>query len=102
MNATIAESAAKELESLAVHIPNVFDSDARALALRMYYTEVPNEMSPSDALTNVSHIFLVCSRMVKRWVELWESTGEEALLDGCSSTEESDPSILFFLSEHCV
>ena len=28
-------------------------------------------------------------------VELWESTGEEALLDGHSSTEESDPSILF-------
>ena len=30
-SATIAESAAKELESLAVHMPNVSDSDARAL-----------------------------------------------------------------------
>ena len=41
-NATIAESASKELESLAVHMPNVSDSDARALAVRMYYIEVAN------------------------------------------------------------
>ena len=54
---TIAESAAKELESLAVHMPNVSHSDARALALRMYYIEVSNEMSPTDAQTNVSHMF---------------------------------------------
>ena len=94
-NATIAESAAKELESLAVHMPNVSDSDARAFALRMYYIEVFNGMSPTDAQTNVSQMFLVSSRTVQRWVELWESTGEEALLDGRSSTEESDPSILF-------
>ena len=32
-NATIAESASKELESLAVHMPNVPESDARALVL---------------------------------------------------------------------
>ena len=32
-NATITESAAKELESRAVHMPNVSDSDARAFAL---------------------------------------------------------------------
>ena len=56
-NATIAESAAKELESLAVHMPNVSHSDARAFALRMYYIEVSNEMSPTDAQTNVSHMF---------------------------------------------
>ena len=94
-NATIAESAAKELESLAVHMPNVSDSDVRAFALRMYYIEVSNGMSPTDAQTNVSQMFLLCSRTVKRWIELWESTGEEALLDGRSSTEDSDPSILF-------
>ena len=40
------ESASKELESLAVHMPNVSDSDARALAVRMYYIEVSNGMSP--------------------------------------------------------
>ena len=33
--------------------------------------------------------------MFQNGVELWESTGEEALLDGRSSTEESDQSILF-------
>mgnify|MGYP006374154819 CR=1 FL=1 len=67
-NATIAESAAKELESLAVHMPNVSDSDARAFALRMYYIEVSNGMSPTDAQTNVSQMFLVSSRTVQRWV----------------------------------
>ena len=76
-NATIAESASKELESLAVHMPNVSDSDARALAVRMYYIEVSNGMSPTDAQSNVSQMFLVCFRTVKRWVELWESTGEK-------------------------
>ena len=48
----------------------------------MYYIEVSNGMSPTDAQTNVSQMFLVCSRTVQRWVELWESIGEEALLDG--------------------
>ena len=62
-------------------MPNVSDSDARALAVRMYYIEVSNGMSPTDAQTNVSQMFAVCSRTVKRWVELWESTGEEALQD---------------------
>ena len=63
-NASIAEYATKELQSLAVHMPNVSDSDARALALRMYYIEVSNGMSPSDALTNVSEMFLVSPRTV--------------------------------------
>ena len=94
-NATIAESAAKELESLAIHMPNISDSEARVFALRMFYIEVSNGMSPTDAQTNVSQMYLVCFRMVQRWVELWESTGEEAFLDSRSSTEESDPSILF-------
>ena len=53
-NATIAENAAKELESLAVHMPNVSDSEARAFALRMFYIEVS---TPTDAQTNVSQMF---------------------------------------------
>ena len=63
-------------------MPNVSDSEARAFALRMFYIEVSNGMSPTDAQTNVSQMFLVCSRTVQRWVELWESIGEEALEDG--------------------
>ena len=35
------------VESLAVRMPNVSDSDGRAFALRMYYIEVSNEMSPT-------------------------------------------------------
>ena len=64
-------------------MPNVSDSDARTLALRMYmyYIELSNGMSPSGALTNVSEMFLVSPRTVRRWVELWETTGEEVLLD---------------------
>ena len=75
----IAESASKELARVprCIHMPNVSDSDARALAVRMYYIEVSNVMSPTDAQTNVSQMFLICSRTVKRWVELWESTGEK-------------------------
>ena len=42
-NATIAESASKELESLTVHMPNVSDGDARALVLHR------------DVQRNVSH-----------------------------------------------
>ena len=56
-NATIAESVAKELESLAVHMPNVSDSEAIAFSLRMFYIEVSNGMSPTDAQTNVSQMF---------------------------------------------
>ena len=78
----------RSTNNLTPKTPNVSDSDARALAVRMYYIEVSNGMSPTDAQTNVSQMFLVCSRTVKRWVELRESTGEEALPDGRSSTEE--------------
>ena len=34
------EIASKELESLAQHMPNLSDIDARTLALRMYYIEL--------------------------------------------------------------
>ena len=80
-NASIVECAAKELQSLAVHMPNVSDCDARTFALQMYYIEVSNAMSSSGALTNVSEMLLVSPRTVRRWVELWETTGEEVLLD---------------------
>lgn len=53
-----AQCAAKELKSFAVHMLNM-----------------SNRMSPSDAQTNECQIFLVCSRAVHRWVELWETTG---------------------------
>ena len=91
---TICESAAKELDSLSAHMPNLPDTDARTLALRMYYIEVSNGMHCGDAETNVNQMFLVSPTTVRRWVTLWESTGEEALLDGRSSNHESDPSIL--------
>ena len=42
-------------------MPNVSDSDARTLALRMYYIEVSKGMSTSDVLTNASEMFLVTS-----------------------------------------
>ena len=35
--ASIAESATKELQSLAEFMPNLADTDARTLALRLYY-----------------------------------------------------------------
>ena len=75
------ESAFKELESLAVHMPDVSDSDAckSACSTNVLHRGVQRNVS-TDAQTNVSQMFLVCSRTVKRWVELWESTGEEALL----------------------
>ena len=40
-----------------VHMPNVSDCEARAFALRMFYIEVSNGMSPTDAQTNVSQMF---------------------------------------------
>ena len=86
MTTTIAESAAKELESLAVHMPNVSDSDARAFALRMYYIEVSNEMSPTDAQTNVSHMFLVCSRTIGR---IWYVYSEGLQFFGCTFCDSS-------------
>ena len=35
--------AADELDSLAEHMPDISDSDARVLALRMYYIELAEE-----------------------------------------------------------
>ena len=41
-SSTILKSAGKELDALAVHMPNLSDSDARTVALRMFYIEVSN------------------------------------------------------------
>ena len=50
-SSTICESAAKELDSLPTHMPNLPDTDARMLALRMFYIEVSNGMPCGDAET---------------------------------------------------
>ena len=71
--------ARKDLESLAVHMPNLPDTDARTLALRMFYIEVSNGMSAGDAEINVSQMFMVSPITVRRWVTLWKNTREEAL-----------------------
>ena len=39
-------------------MPNLSDSDARTLALRMFYIEVSNGMSAGEAEANVSHVTL--------------------------------------------
>ena len=67
-SSTILESAGKELDALAVHMPNLSDSDARTLALRMFYIEVSNGMSAGDSEGNVSQMFLVSPRTVQRWL----------------------------------
>ena len=75
-------------------MPNLPDTDARTLALRMFYIEVSNGMSAGDAEINVSQMFMVSPITVWRWVTLWENTGEEAFHDGRSSKEQSDSSIV--------
>ena len=52
-------------------MPHVSDRDARALAVRMYYIEVSNGMSPTDALTNVNHNIVAEGMLLWVWVELW-------------------------------
>ena len=44
-NTTIVESAAKELESLAVHMPNVSDSDAKACSTNVLHRGVQRNVS---------------------------------------------------------
>ena len=60
---TIRDSTGKELDSLAY----------------ISYIQVSNGMSADDAEANVSQIVLMSPTTVRRWVTLWESTGEEAL-----------------------
>ena len=76
-----SEIASKELESLAQHMPNLSDIDARTLALRMYYIELSEGISPINARSKVSKMFLISTTTVQRWVTAWETTGEKALQD---------------------
>ena len=56
--ASIAESATKEFQSLAKFMPNLADTDARTLALQLYYIELTDGVSPIRARNKVSHMFL--------------------------------------------
>lgn len=78
--------AADDQESLAEHMPDISDSDARVLALRMYYIELAEGVSNSNTQQKVGKMFLISSRTVKRWVDPWEMTEEEAITDQRSVT----------------
>eukprot|EP00731_Ephydatia_muelleri_P024586 Em0016g857a len=91
----LAENAAKELESLSEYMPNISDIEARTLALRLYYMEVVEGKSTSNAQNMVSNMFLVSPSTVRRWITAWETTGEGALLDHRSTPKDEDPSLLF-------
>ena len=60
----IEENAVKELQNLAEYVPDLSDSDARVLALRMYYIELADGVSPNDAQEKVGKRFLICKRTV--------------------------------------
>ena len=73
------------LVSLNVQLRNCSPSLCTCLMYACIMDVLHRGISPSDALTNVSEMFLVSPRTVRRWVELWETTGEKALLDGKQS-----------------
>ena len=76
-------------------MPNISDIEARTLALRLYYMEVVEGKSPTNAQNMVSKMFLVSPSTVRRWITAWETTGEGALLDHRSTPKDEDPSLLF-------
>ena len=49
----IEENAVKELQNLAEYVPDLSDTDARVLALRMYYIKLADGVSPNDAQEKV-------------------------------------------------
>ena len=53
----LAENAAKELESLSEYMPNISDIEARTLALWLYYMEVVEGQSFTNAQNMVSKMF---------------------------------------------
>ena len=61
----------------------------------MYYLELSENVSSSDAQTKVSKMFSISPRTVKRWATAWEDTGEEALIDHRGFHEEKDKSLPF-------
>ena len=62
----IAEAAIKAFESLSEFLPDLPDTDARTLALRMYYLELSE-----DAQSRVSKMFSISPYTVKRWAAAW-------------------------------
>ena len=64
-----SEIASKELELLTQHMPNLSDIDARTHALRMYYIELGKGISPINARSKVSKMFLISTTIVQRWLQ---------------------------------
>ena len=46
-------------------MPDLIDCDAKVLALRMYYLELSDGVSPSHAQEKVSRMFLISPRTVE-------------------------------------
>ena len=71
----IEENAVQELQNLAeYYVPDLSDTYARVLALRMYYIELADGVSPNDAQEKVGKMFLICKCTVERWAASWEQT----------------------------
>ena len=68
-------------KSLADFMPNLADTDVRTLALRFYYIELADGVSPILAQNKVSQTFLVSAVTVKRWSAVWEANNKHALFD---------------------
>ena len=83
-------------------MPDISDSDARVLALRMYYIELAEGVSNSNAQQKVGKMFLISSRTVKRWVDPWEMTEEEAITDQRSVTMHNEDHSILFLCPNLV
>jgi transposase len=47
----------------------------------MYYIELSEGISPINARSKVSKMFLISTTTVQRWVTAWETTGDKALQD---------------------
>ena len=87
--ASIPESATKELQSLAEFMLNLADTDARTLALLLYYIYRIDRWRISHSCWNkVSQMFLVSAAAVKKWSAPWEATGKDALFDNKIMHEE--------------
>ena len=72
----IKENAVKGLQNLAEYVPNLSDTEARVLALRMYCIELADRVSPNDAQEKVGKMFLIC----KRTVAVFAATSKRQLL----------------------
>eukprot|EP00731_Ephydatia_muelleri_P007520 Em0003g1768a len=93
----IEENAVNELQNLDEYVPDLSDADARVLALRMYYIELADGVSPNDAQEKVGKMFLICKRTVERWAASWEQTKEESLTDQRTATMHNEEYSILFL-----